>query len=125
VHRLVFCGVILSTLLLAAPGSAQSVDDDVRCLILGTAFQGSAKEPAAKQAAAAATLFYLGRVSARVPSGELKSRYLSQATRLKAESAGPMMNACIKQMQAQGSAVDAVRQEIGRSLAKQPAPTKK
>jgi hypothetical protein len=36
-----------------------------------------------------------------------------------------MMDACFKQMQAQVRAVDAVRQEIGRSLAKQPAPTKK
>jgi hypothetical protein len=124
-HRLVFSGVIVSALLLAAPGSAQSVDDEVRCLILGAAFQGSAKEPAAKQAASAATLYFLGRVSARVPPGELKSTYLAQATRLKAESAGPMMDACFKQMQAQVRAVDAVRQEIGRSLAKQPAPTKK
>jgi hypothetical protein len=33
-----------------------------------------------------------------------------------------MMNACFKQMQAQERAVDAARQEIGRSLAKQPAP---
>jgi hypothetical protein len=36
-----------------------------------------------------------------------------------------MMNACFKQMQAQGRAVDAVRQEVGRSLAKEPAPTRK
>jgi hypothetical protein len=117
--------MIVSALLLAAPASAQSVDDDVRCLILGTVFQGGAKEPAAKQAASAAALYFLGRVSARVPSGELKRRYLSQAGRLKAQTAGPMMNACFKQMQAQGRAVDAVRREIGRSSVKQPAAAKK
>jgi hypothetical protein len=104
-YRLAFCGVLVSALLLGIPGSAQSVDEDVRCLSLGTAFQGSAKEAAAKQAASAATLYFLGRVSARVPPGELKNRYLVQATGLKAESAGPMMNVCFKQMQAQGRAV--------------------
>jgi len=36
-----------------------------------------------------------------------------------------MMNACFKQMQAQGKAIDTVRQEVGRALAKQPAPAKK
>jgi hypothetical protein len=123
-HCLVFSGVIVSALLVAAPVSAQSADD-VRCLILATVFQGSAKEPAAKQAASAAALYFLGRVSAKVPSRELKSRYLAQATRLKTQTAGPLMNACFKQMQMQGRAVDAVRQEVGRSLAKQPAPNKK
>jgi hypothetical protein len=55
----------------------------------------------------------------------VKRRYLSQAGRLKAQTAGPMMNACFKQMQAQGRAVDAVRREIGRSSVKQPAAAKK
>ena len=106
--------------LFATPGNAQTVDDDMRCLILGTFFQ-AAKEPAAKQAAGAATLYHLGRVSARVPSSELKSRYLAQAKGLRTASAGPMMNACIQQMQAQGRSIDAVRQEIARSLPKQAA----
>jgi hypothetical protein len=110
--------------LFAAPGNAQPVDHDMRCLILGTFYQG-AKEPAAKQAAGAAMLYYLGRVSARVPSNELKSRYLAQAKGLKTSSAGPMMNACIQQMQAQGRSIDTVRQEVARSLPKQAAPTKK
>jgi hypothetical protein len=118
-------GAALAALLFSSPGNAQSVDDDVRCLLLGTLFQSTAKEPAVKQAANAATQYYLGRVSARVPSGELKARFLAQATRLKPLSAGPMMNACFKQMQAQGRAVDAVRQELSRSLPKQAAPTKK
>jgi hypothetical protein len=124
-HRLVFSGMIILALLSASPASAQSVDDDMRCLVLGTVFQGGAKEPTAKQAASAAALYFLGRVSARVPPGQLKRRYLAQATRLNTQTAGPMMNACFKQMQAQGKAVDAVCQEIARSLAKQPAPAKK
>jgi hypothetical protein len=118
-------GTFIVALLCATPSQAQAVDDDVRCLILSTIFQGTAKQPAVKQAASAAAHYYLGRVSARVPSGELKKRYLAQATRLKADSTGPMMNACFQKMQAQGRAVDAVRQEIGRSLPKQATPTKK
>ena len=120
-HRLVFSGMVASALLSASPASAQSVDDDMRCLVLGTVFQGGAKEPTAKQAASAAALYFLGRVSARVPPGQLKSRYLAQATRLNTQTVGPMLHACLKQMQAQGRAVDAVRQEIARSLAKQSA----
>lgn len=124
-QRYLVPGAFIAALVLAAPGKAQSVDDDVRCLVLGTLFQNTAKEPAVKQAASAAAQYYLGRVSARVPSGELKSRYLAQVTRIKPEGAGPMMDACFKAMQAQGRAVDAVRQEIGRSLPKQASPTKK
>jgi hypothetical protein len=118
-------GTFILGLLCATPSHAQTVDDDVRCLILSTVFQGAAKQPAVKQAASAAAHYYLGRVSARVPSGELKRRYLAQATRLKANSTGPMMNACFQRMQAQGRAVDAVRQEIGRSLPRQATPAKK
>jgi hypothetical protein len=73
-HRLVFAGVMVPALLSAVPGTAQSANDDVRCLILATVFQSRVKEPAPKQAASAAALYFLGRVSARVPSGELKSR---------------------------------------------------
>ena len=124
-HRYLILGAFTAALLIATPSDAQSVDDDVRCLILGTLFQGAAKQPAVKQAASAVAQYYLGRVSARVPSGELKSRYLAQATRLKADSTGPMMNACFKAMQAQGRAVDAIRQEIKRSLPQQVTPTKK
>lgn len=124
-HRLVLSSVIVSALLLTAPASAQSADEDVRCLILATVFQSNAKEPAAKQAASAAALYFLGRVSARVPSREMKRRYLAQATRLNTKSAGPLMNACLKQMQMQVRAVDAVGQEVGRSLSKQPGTTKK
>jgi hypothetical protein len=123
-QRTLISGVFLAALLGAAPVSAQSIDEDVRCLILGTVFQNTAKEPAVKQAAAAVTQYYLGRVSARVPVAALKSRYLAQAKLIKADRTGPMMNACFKSMQAQGRAVDAVRVEIGRSLPKA-TPTKK
>lgn len=123
-HHLV-SGAFLTVLLFATPVNAQTVDDDVRCLVLGTAFQNAAKEPATKQAASAAASYYLGRVSARVPSSELKRRYLAQATSLKTDTAGPMMNACFQKMQVQGRAIDAVRQEVARSLPKQAAPAKK
>jgi hypothetical protein len=115
-HRYLIFGVFTAALTIATPSDAQSADDDVRCLILGTLFQGAAKKPAERQAASAVTQYYLGRVSARVPSGEVKRRYLAQARRLKAESTGPIMNACFKAMQAQGRAVDAMRRELGRSL---------
>ncbi len=124
-QRILSSGAFLAALLSAAPADAQSIDEDVRCLILGTLFQNTAKEPAVKQAAAAATQYYLGRVSARVPVGALKSRYLAQAKLIKADRTGPMMTACFKALQAQGRAVDAVRVEIGRSLPKTGGPAKK
>ena len=124
-HRLLVPSAFLAALLSAAPANAQSVDEDVRCLILGTLFQNTAKQPAVKQAAAAVTQYYLGRVSARVPAGALKSRYLAQARLIRADRTGPMMNACFKAVQAQGRAVDAVRVEIGRSLPKAGGPAKK
>ena len=123
--RLLVPGAFLASLLIAAPAHAQSVDEDVRCLILGSLFQRTETEPAKKQIAAAVAQYYLGRVSARVPAGELKRRYLAQATRLPANRTGPMMTACFTAMQAQGRAVDAVRVEIGRSMTKAAAPTKR
>ena len=123
-HRLLVSGAFIAALSITAPANAQSVDEDVRCLILGTLFQNTAKEPAAKQAAGAVALYYLGRVGARVPIGDLKNRYRAQATALRADRTGPLMNACVRAMQEKGRAVDAVRVEIGRSLPGRAAPKK-
>lgn len=124
-RRHLVIGAFIAALMIPSPAPAQLVDQDVRCMILSAFFQNGAKEPAQKQVAATSLLYYLGRVSARVPSSSLKSVYLAQAVGLKNENAGLLMNACVKQLQSQELLMNNVRQEIARSLPKQAAPPKK
>jgi hypothetical protein len=108
-------------MLLSQPAAAQSVDQDVRCMILSNGFKNAAKEPAQKKAAEVASIYYTGRVAARVPTNELKSKYvaqIAQLTGLQGLQTGPLMNACFQQLQAQERAMNAVGQEVAQSLTK-------
>lgn len=92
-------------------------------MLLSHRFKNAAKEAPQKQAAEVSAIYYFGRVAARVPTSELKSRLIAQDNSLKGQQAGPLMNACFQQLQAQERAMNAVSQEIARSAPKE-APKK-
>lgn len=95
---LTMIGAALATLGTAAPVVAQSVESDVRCLLAANVFARQEKDPAKKQLAVAASLFYLGRLDARMSIERLKVAMLVQAKAMPASSLGPTMTTCAKHL---------------------------
>jgi len=93
---LMVIGAALAAFGTAAPVLAQSVDSDVRCLLAANVWARQAKDPARKQVAAIASMFYLGRLDARIPKEQLQAAMLTQAKAMPASSLGPTMNDCAK-----------------------------
>lgn len=101
-------GAALLTAMLAAPVAAQTVDDDVRCLLASNLFTRAEKDPAKRQLAMAASAFYLGRLDARISNDQLKTAVSAQAKAMTAASVGPIMNNCARRLQVKGLALRAL-----------------
>jgi hypothetical protein len=99
---------------MAAPAPAQTVADDVRCLLLSNAFAQGATEEAARQASARTLLFYLGRLDARADPQAVKSAF--QTGKIDPKTASTDMGACAQRVE---NAVQAME-----SLGKPPEPGK-
>ena len=89
---------------LAAPVAAQSVDDDVRCLLASNFFARAEKNPQQKQIAMASAAFYLGRLDARISNEQLNGAAMAQAKTMTKDSLGPTMNGCAKRLIQKGIA---------------------
>lgn len=103
---------------MATPALAQSADNDVRCLLLSSAFSRMEKDPGRKQVAEVAAIYYFGRVDTRLSGLPLKNQILAQGKSLSGANAGQQMTACAKQMQARRQAFQA----LGQSIVKQAPP---
>lgn len=77
-----------------APASAQTLNDDVRCFLLSTAFARASKQEGARTVAAMNGAYYLGRIDGRVPAAQLTASIKSLGTGLPAGKAGAAMQAC-------------------------------
>ena len=82
----------------SAAANAQTLDPDVRCLVLSNLFSKADPDPKRKQFAALSAVYYLGRIDARLSPDALKTQLAAQANVDKA-TAGPLMNACGKEFQ--------------------------
>jgi len=92
---------------LAAPAIAQSVDADVNCLLASNVFARAEKDPAKKQLAMAASVFYLGRLDARISTIQLKTAVAGLSKSMTAASLGPTMTACAARLRDKGVALQA------------------
>jgi hypothetical protein len=79
---------------LALPASAQTVPEDVRCLMLSNLFAKAAANDQAKQLAGKSLAFYLGRLDGRATPEALAAAMRAQAPTIDPKGAGPAMNAC-------------------------------
>jgi hypothetical protein len=82
---------------MATPAPAQTVADDVQCLVLSNAFAKGASEEAAKQSAARTLVFYLGRLDAHADPQAVKSAM--QALKVDPKTASTAMTACATRFQ--------------------------
>jgi hypothetical protein len=88
-------GLVLAGL--AAPALAQSVPDDVRCLMLSNVFAKKAKEARGREAAAQALLFYVGRLDGRADPHAITAAMRAQG-RIDEHTASTEMGACAKRV---------------------------
>ena len=111
-------GAALLTAAAAAPLAAQSVDEDVKCLLASNVFSRAEKDPQKKQLAMAASVFYLGRLDARISTAQLKTAVTAQAKTMPAASLGPIMTACARRLAAKGVALQTLNVQQAPPAAK-------
>jgi hypothetical protein len=109
--------LIAAALVLPGAATAQTTDQDVRCLLASNLFVKAEKDQARKQIAVFASYFYLGRVDARLSGSQLTAALKAQGAAINPQNAGPTMTACAKRLQGASLAI----QTIGKQLAG-PAP---
>ena len=95
---------------IGAPIAAQSIDQDVRCFIASNIFVQSEKDPARKQLAGVASVYYLGRLDARMSLPQLAAAANAQGKLLKPADLGPIMTACATRFTDKGKALRALGQ---------------
>ncbi|MCJ8157657.1 hypothetical protein [Sphingomonas sp. LaA6.9] len=82
-----FCGT-------TAPAIAQSIPDDLHCLALSNSFWKSATEEPAREGAAKASLFYLGRLDARADRQAITNAMRALSPAIDPKTASAEMSAC-------------------------------
>ena len=82
----------------ASPLSAQTVPEDVRCMLLSNIFAKFAKDEKVRSAAAQNLAFFIGRLDARADPQGIASAIRTQAASIDAKTNGPAMDACASRM---------------------------
>lgn len=98
-------GAALAACAITAPVAAQTVDDDVRCLLAANVFARAEKDPAKRQNAIASSIFFLGRLDGRISTEQLKVAVAKQVKTMPAASLGPTMTDCFKRVVKKGIAM--------------------
>lgn len=105
--------IVAGVTLAAGPASAQAVND-VRCLLVSNLFAKAAKDPKAKALAEATKYYFLGKLQGRISSAQLRTQAVAEAKSITPKGAGPVMNACAKQLQGTVISVEsALKQAAG------------
>ena len=103
---------------IASPAPAQKVDNDVRCMLLSNVFARSEKDTGRQKVAEVASIYYFGRVDARLSGDALRRAILDQGKSMSAASAGPAMTACARTMQQRRLAFQSLGQSLAASAVK-------
>jgi hypothetical protein len=95
--RTLAAGLLLAGL--AAPLSAQSVPDDVRCFLLSNYFARANTDAKGKEIAAQSVFFFAGRVEGRSTAEAITTAVRAQLGTIDAKTATTEMSACAGRMQ--------------------------
>ena len=107
---MVLAALLLSTLAQAEP-PPDPLTFDLRCLIVSANLRQS-QDANVRAAASGATLFFFGRVDARLSDAELERRLTQEAAAVSAGDRGELTRACGAFMQARGQALIEVGQRM-------------
>jgi len=100
--------------LFASATSAQTVDQDARCLLASSIFVRSETDAGKRQVAVAVRYFYLGRIDARGAAGPLKPVLQAQTKAVTAANVGPIMTGCARSMQSKEAALRTLAGNAGK-----------
>lgn len=97
---------------LAMPVSAQSIQSDVRCILLSGMFVKAAKDDRGKQLARATGAFYLGRINGRADARTITDALRGESKTITAKTAGSQMQVCAAKLAEAEKSLNA----MGRTL---------
>ncbi len=98
---------------LAFPARAETVQDDVRCILLSGIFIKQAKDEKGKQIARLTGAFYLGRIDGRADTQALTDLLSAQSKALDPKTAGPQMDACAAKLARAQAAMNTLGRTVG------------
>jgi hypothetical protein len=84
---------IFALLAMSSVGNAQTVSDEVRCVMVSNALATGSKDPRGRQIGASVGAYFMGRLDARQPA-QVKAALARQKRRVVASEAVASMNAC-------------------------------
>lgn len=90
------CAVALAAtapMAIATDAHAQTVTDEVRCVLLSNALASGAKNAQGRQVGASVGSYFMGRLDARQPA-QVKAAIDAQKKSMPASAAATLMNAC-------------------------------
>jgi hypothetical protein len=119
--RILLAGALLAA---ATPASAQALDPDVRCMLVSNLFAQAEKDPQRKQLSAISSVFYFGKVSARLNPAQIKQQLQLLDKAVKPAELPAVMTNCAKQFQAKQQAFLALGRSVAPKAPAGPPPAK-
>lgn len=84
---------ISASMAVSSVASAQTVSDEVRCVMLSNALANGSTNPRGRQIGASVGAYFMGRLDARQPD-QVKAALAGQKRRIAASQAPALMEAC-------------------------------
>ena len=85
---------LVSSATMPGVASAQTVSDEVRCVMLSNALASGSSNPRGRQIGASVGAYFMGRLDARQPA-QVKAALAAQKRQVPSAQAATMMNACV------------------------------
>ena len=93
---------------IVSPASAQTVPEDVRCMLLSNVFAKGASDEKVRNGATQNLAFYIGRLDGRADPQGIASAIRTQASSIDPKTAGPAMDACASRMARAAQSIQAL-----------------
>jgi hypothetical protein len=91
-----------------SPASAQTVSEDVRCMLLSNIFANGASDEKARNAAGQNLAFYIGRLDGRADPQVIATAMRVQASSIDPKTSGPAMDACASRLARAAQSIQAI-----------------
>lgn len=85
--------IAMSATAISSPAGAQTIADEVRCVLLSNALTAGSKDAHARQVGASVGSYFMGRLDTR-PSAQVKAALAAQNKQMASSQAVSTMNAC-------------------------------
>jgi hypothetical protein len=97
---------------IVSPASAQTVSEDVRCMLLSNIFAKGASDEKVRNGASLNLAFYIGRLDGRADPQGIASAMRTQASSIDQKTAGPAMDACASRLARASQSIQALGKTV-------------